>query len=252
MIFEIVFLLLGLMEDNNTTSSSTNTNNSNQQTTESYLEPCSYTLRLINKLKSLNISNTLDFNLINKAIHWARKYHGSQMRKSGEPYYTHPLEVAYLISVHSKPTTNTIVVSILHDIIEDTEVTAGMILDNFGWRIAEMVDALTRDRPDGTKLSVEEILSNALERGDKEVLLIKLVDRLHNMMTIDSMSSEKQKKIALETLENFVALTMSLEITEIKDELVDKCITKKENSSNQTRTQKTFSFIVDNKTALSI
>jgi len=198
------------MEDNN------NTNNSNQQTTESYLEPCSYTIRLINKLKSLEISNTLDFDLINKAIYWARKYHGSQMRKSGEPYYTHPLEVAYLISVHSRPTTNTIVTSILHDIIEDTEVTAGMIVDNFGWRISEMVDALTRDRPDGTKLSVEEILSNALERDDKEVLLIKLVDRIHNTLTIGVKHIEKQIKEANETLEHFIISAIYINNIEIE------------------------------------
>ena len=215
------------MENNKVISSSTNTiNASNQQTTDSttidnHLEPCSYTIRLMGKLKSLDISNTLDFNIINKAIYWARKYHGQQMRKSGEPYYTHPLEVAYLLSVHSKPTTNLIVVSILHDIIEDTEVTAGMILDNFGWRIAEMVDALTRDRPDGTKLSVEEILSNALERDDKDVLLIKVMDRMHNIMTIDSMSNEKQRKIALETLEHFVDII--LHYPEITNTLIAKC-----------------------------
>ena len=207
------------MENNNTISKNTNTiNTSNQQTTnqtttlDPYLEPCSYTIRLIERLKSLDISNTLDFNLINKAIYWARKYHGSQMRKSGEPYYTHPLEVAYLISVHSRPTTNTIVTSILHDIIEDTEVTAGMIVDNFSWRIAEMTDALTRDRPDGTKLSVEQILANAYAKDDKEVLLIKLMDRVHNIMTIDSVSNEKQKKIALETLENFLLLSASINV----------------------------------------
>jgi guanosine-3',5'-bis(diphosphate) 3'-pyrophosphohydrolase len=141
----------------NNAAADNNTINTSCNNSENYLEPCEYTIRLINKLKSLNASNALDFELINKAIYWARKYHGQQMRKSGEPYYTHPLEVAYLISVHNRPTTNLIVTSILHDIIEDTEVTAGMIVDNFGFRIAEMTDALTRDRPDGTKLSVEEI-----------------------------------------------------------------------------------------------
>jgi guanosine-3',5'-bis(diphosphate) 3'-pyrophosphohydrolase len=225
----------GIMEDNKVISSTTNSintnNTSNQQTTtlDPHLEPCTYTIRLINKLKSLDISNTLDFDLINKAIYWARKYHGSQMRKSGEPYYTHPLEVAYLLSVHNRPTTNLIVVSILHDIIEDTEVTAGMILDNFGFRIAEMVDALTRDRPDGTKLSVEEILNNALERDDNEVLLIKVMDRVHNMMTIESMSIEKQRKIALETLNEFITISCYLDnikyeriLTELSSAIINK------------------------------
>jgi (p)ppGpp synthase/HD superfamily hydrolase len=175
-----------------------------------YLEPCEYTIRIIDKLKSLNISNTLDFELINKAIHWARKYHGEQMRKSGEPYYTHPLEVAYLIAKHTKTTTNVMVSSILHDIIEDTEVTAGMILDNFGWRIAEMVDALTRDRPDGTKLSVEDIINNAIKKDDKEVLLIKVMDRMHNLQNIKYMKKEKQISTARESLDNILLATVYL------------------------------------------
>jgi guanosine-3',5'-bis(diphosphate) 3'-pyrophosphohydrolase len=170
---------------------------------------CSYLIRLIEKLKSLDTKNVLDFDLINKAIYWAKKYHGEQKRKSGEAYYTHPLEVAYMISDY-KLKTDVIVASILHDIIEDTEVTAGMILDNFGWRITEMVDMLTRDRPDGSKLSVEEVLNNAYQKQDEEVLLIKLIDRLHNLTTLDAMPDEKKKKIALETLSSFVLLSVSL------------------------------------------
>ena len=92
-----------------------------------YLEPCQYSIRLIEKLRLLDTENRLDFYLINKAIYWARKYHGDQKRKSGEPYYSHPLEVAYMISEY-KLKTDVIVASILHDIIEDTEVTAGIIL----------------------------------------------------------------------------------------------------------------------------
>jgi len=173
---------------------------------------CSYSIRLIDKLKSLDSKNVLDFDLINKAIYWAKKYHGEQKRKSGEPYYSHPLEVAYMISEY-KLKTDVIVASILHDIIEDTEVTAGMIIDNFSWRIAEMVDRLTRDRPDGNKLSVEEILNNAYLKQDEEVLLIKLIDRLHNLTTLDAMTDEKKKKIALETLSSFVLLALSIDLT---------------------------------------
>ena len=173
---------------------------------------CSYSIRLINKLKEVDTQNKLDFTLVNKAIYWAKKYHGEQKRKSGEPYYSHPLEVAYMISEHNLKT-DVIVASILHDIIEDTEVTAGMILDNFSWRIAEMVDRLTRDRPNGTKLSVEQILNNAYKLKDEEVLLIKLFDRLHNLTTLDAMTSEKKKKIALETLGSFVLLALSIDST---------------------------------------
>ena len=96
-----------------------------------YLEPCQYSTRLIEKLKSLDTEEVLDFKLIDKAIYWAKKYHDGQFRKSGEPYYTHPLEVAYIVSEY-KLKTDVIVTAILHDIVEDTEVTAGMILDEFG------------------------------------------------------------------------------------------------------------------------
>ena len=175
----------------------------------SYRKPCYYSSRLLEKLKLLDTQDVLDFELINKAIYWAKKYHGNQKRKSGEPYYSHPLEVAYMISDY-KLKTDVIVSSILHDIIEDTEVTAGMILDNFGWRITEMVDRLTRDRPDGSKLSVEEVLNNAYQKQDEAVLLIKLFDRLHNLNTLDAMTDKKKKKIAFETLSSFVLLSVSL------------------------------------------
>jgi (p)ppGpp synthase/HD superfamily hydrolase len=184
-----------------------------------YQTPCQYSIRLIDKLKSLDTKNVLDFALINKAIYWAKKYHGDQKRKSGEPYYSHPLEVAYMISEY-KLKTDIIVASILHDIIEDTEVTAGMIVDNFGWRITEIVDMLTRDRPDGSKLSVEEVLNNAYQKQDEEVLLIKLFDRLHNLTTLDAMTDKKKKKIALETLTSFLALALAF------DEQGDQIIAK--------------------------
>ncbi len=96
-----------------------------------YSEPCQYSIRLIDKLKSLDTKNVLDFGLINKAIYWAKKYHGDQKRKSGEPYYSHPLEVAYMVSDY-KLNTGVIVTSVLHNIVEDTEVTTEMILDTFG------------------------------------------------------------------------------------------------------------------------
>lgn len=188
-----------------------------------YSEPCQYSVRLIEKLKSLDTKNVLDFDLINKAIYWAKKYHGNQKRKSGEEYYSHPLEVAYMVSEY-KLKTDVIVSSVLHDIIEDTEVTAGMILDSFGWRIYEMVDRLTRDRSDGTKLSIEHIINNAYHLKDKEVLLIKLFDRLHNIQTIGSMNIEKMEKITNETLINFVLLSEYLELTSTGKKIQELCL----------------------------
>lgn len=188
-----------------------------------YSEPCKYSIRLIAKLKSLDTKNVLDFNLINKAIYFAKKYHEGQLRKSGEPFYSHPLEVAYMVSDYNLKT-DVIASSILHDIIEDTEVTAKMIHNAFGQRIAEMVDRLTRDRPDGTKLTVEEIINSTYKNGDKEVLLIKLIDRLHNIQTIESMSTQKIEKIIAETLTNFIAGSMYLGLLEIEQQLTESCM----------------------------
>ena len=187
-----------------------------------YSEPCQYSTRLIEKLKSLDTENILDFKLIDKAIYWAKKYHDGQFRKSGEPYYTHPLEVAYLVSEYNL-TTNVIVTAILHDVVEDSDATVEMIIDAFSWRIAEMVDRLTRDRPDGSKLSVETILNNAYEKNDKEVLLIKVVDRLHNVQTIRAKTSDKQKKTTTETLEFFMVVIIYAEYKNIEDIIYQIC-----------------------------
>ena len=201
-----------------------------------YQKSCQYSVRLIDKLKSLDTKNVLDFELINKAIYWARKYHGDQKRQTGEPYYTHPLEVAYMVSDYNLKT-DVIVASILHDIVEDTKVTVEMIQSTFGSRIAEMVDRLTRNRPDGSKLSVEQILNNAYQKQDEEVLLIKLFDRLHNLTTLDAMTDEKKKKIALETLSSF--LTIALSFDEHGDQMIAKlCF----NHLQLNYSQPTFSF----------
>ncbi len=184
--------------------------------------PCQYSAKLIAKLQSLETANQLDFTLINKAIYWAKKYHAGQMRQSGEPFYTHPLQVAYMIADYNLKN-DVIVASILHDIVEDTEVTAGMILDAFGRRIEEMVDRLTRVRPDGTKLSVEELLNNAYQKGDIDVLLIKLIDRMHNAMTIRAKSFEKIKKVIKETVTVFFPLVAYLQMPDIEKKLIKLC-----------------------------
>ena len=193
-----------------------------------YSSPCKYSIRLIEKLKSLDTKNTLNFDLINKAIYWAKKYHGNQKRKSGEAYYTHPLEVAYMISDYNLKT-DEIVASILHDIIEDTEVSVEMIKSTFGQRIAEIVDRLTRDRPDGSKLSVEEIIANAYKKQDEEVLLIKLFDRLHNLDTLDSITLQKQLGTKLETVSLFPLVCIFLDSMDF-DELLTCNLSSEKNS----------------------
>ncbi|BBB56303.1 guanosine polyphosphate pyrophosphohydrolase [Candidatus Megaera polyxenophila] len=187
-----------------------------------YSTSCKYSLRLTEKLKSLDIQNVLDFELINKAIYFARKYHGDQKRKSGELYYTHPLEVAYMISDYNLKT-DVIVASILHDTVEDTEVSVEMIQGTFGERIAEMVDRLSRDRPDGTKLTVEEVLNNSYKVKEREVLLIKLFDRLHNMQTLGCILPEKAKKVTEETLNFFIITAMYMGYKDLEKVIYELC-----------------------------
>ncbi|MBP9778694.1 MAG: bifunctional (p)ppGpp synthetase/guanosine-3',5'-bis(diphosphate) 3'-pyrophosphohydrolase [Rickettsiaceae bacterium] len=188
-----------------------------------YSESCLHTIRLIEKLKSLDIQNFLDFELINKAICFAKEYHTGQFRKSGEPFYTHPLEVAYIVSDYNLKT-EVIVTSILHDILEDTEATESMLAEAFGSRIAEMVDRLTRDRSDGSKLSVEQVLRNAWFQNDKEVVLIKIVDRIHNISTVNYLSPEKQKEQVTETIKNFLIFAEELSLHEVSDFLYKQCV----------------------------
>lgn len=187
------------------------------------MEQCPHSIRLIEKLKSLDTQNFLDFELINKAIYFAKEYHAGQVRKSGEPFYTHPLEVAYIVSDYNLKT-EVIVTSILHDILEDTEATESMLAEVFGYRIAEMVDRLTRDRSDGSKLSVEQVLRNAWLQNDKEVVLIKIVDRIHNISTVNYLSPEKQKEQVTETIKNFLIFAEELSLHEVSDFLYKQCV----------------------------
>ncbi|UCM94610.1 MAG: HD domain-containing protein [Candidatus Megaira endosymbiont of Mesostigma viride] len=189
----------------------------------SYIEQCPHSIRLIEKLKSLDTQNFLDFELINKAIYFAKEYHAGQVRKSGEPFYIHPLEVAYIVSDYNLKT-EVIVTSILHDILEDTEATESMLAEVFGSRIAEMVDRLTRDRSDGSKLSVEQVLRNAWFQNDKEVVLIKIVDRIHNISTVNYLSPEKQKEQVTETIKNFLIFAEELSLHEVSDFLYKQCV----------------------------
>jgi guanosine-3',5'-bis(diphosphate) 3'-pyrophosphohydrolase len=189
-----------------------------------YLENDRYVTELSTKLNLLDTGGNLDFKQINKALYWAKKYHAGQFRKSGEPFYTHPLAVAYIISDYLLKT-DVIAASILHDIVEDTEVTTEMIEDAFGSRIAKMVDRLTRDRPDGTKLSVEDILNNAYINNDQEVILIKLMDRVHNLRTVGFKSKEKIAKTVKCSLNNFSSICLLFDDISIEKIFAD-CFTE--------------------------
>ncbi|MFP3017418.1 MAG: HD domain-containing protein, partial [Candidatus Tisiphia sp.] len=185
--------------------------------------PCQYATRLLDKLRKMNeeVNRPIDIDEVRKAIYYAKKYHGSQMRQSGEPYYSHPLEVAYMISDYIFHT-DIIVTSILHDTIEDTELTEKMIAYIFGEKVASQVEDLSRNKPHG-KISSAETLDILLQQEKYDVALIKLFDRKHNLQTIGAKSPEKMNKIILETMEEFIIVAMHLKIPTITQDLVALC-----------------------------
>lgn len=186
---------------------------------------CDYSSKLFNKILFLNntAKKKLDLDLIKKSIYYARKYHDGQMRQSGEPYISHPIEVAYMLCDYLWDT-NAIAAAVLHDVIEDTCLTYEMIKILFNDIIAGYVLDLTRViLPNGKKVSCEEMIEEWVKAGKKNVMLIKLFDRFHNLQTISVKNPEKIKKIADETLVCFVSLAMYLDINQVADKLTAIC-----------------------------
>ena len=202
----------------------------NKENWEEKFMLCSYANKLLNLLYGIKKQqkNPIDIQQVKKAIYYARKYHGSQLRKSGDPYYSHPIEVAYLFSEYASKenikyfTTDLIITAILHDTIEDTELTKEMIAELFNKAVADNVEGLTRIKFD-KKISAGETLNLLFEQHKKDILYIKLFDRLHNIRTIKYMKPEKIKKIIEETAEYFVLLAMYLEVSKVEDELYNIC-----------------------------
>ena len=186
---------------------------------------CPYSARLINKLSKINKEeqDRIDLDLVKKAIYYARKYHNLQKRQSGEPYYSHPLEVAYMISDYLFRT-DVIVTSILHDVLEDTELTFEKISFEFGEHIATQVLDLTRIKPDGIKITSAEIVESLWIQKKYDILLIKQFDRLHNLQTINAKSPDKIRKIIKETITSFAVLAAYLGIRSIEEEIIKTCL----------------------------
>jgi len=168
-----------------------------------------------------------DFNtaIIQDAIDYAKIMHEGQTRSSGEPYYTHPVEVASILANMSMDV-DTLVTAILHDTLEDTEATYDELKDKFGQDVADMVNGVSKL----TKIESQTVEGKQAENfrklllamsEDIRVLLVKLGDRLHNMRTIDGLRAEKKRRIALETLEIYAPLAERIGIHQIKEELED-------------------------------
>ena len=164
--------------------------------------------------------------LINKAIDFAIKYHGAQLRDSGDPYYQHPLEVASIITEMHLDSTS-VIVALLHDTLEDTELTSDDISREFSPEIARLVEGVTKltkleFQPDQVR-QAENFRKLLLAISDDiRVLLVKLADRLHNMRTIDFIKSDERRvRIALETSEIYGPLAERIGMQEVKLELQD-------------------------------
>ncbi|MDA0241739.1 MAG: RelA/SpoT family protein, partial [Proteobacteria bacterium] len=162
--------------------------------------------------------------MLNRAYVFAMRAHGTQKRASGDPYFSHPLEVAGILTEY-KLDCDSIVTALLHDTIEDTEVTAEDIERQFGSQIAQLVQGVTKLarlelHPDSTG-QAENFRKFVLAMSeDIRVLLVKLADRLHNMRTLQYIEKpEKRRSIALETMEIYAPLAERIGLHEMKTEL---------------------------------
>ena len=180
---------------------------------------------ILNRMKKYHPSET--FVMVEKAYVLAKEAHVQQVRKSGEPYIVHPLEVAKIL-VDLELDKETIIAGLLHDVIEDTDYTLEYVEKEFGQEVALLVDGVTKleklsyNSNDKEDLQAENYRKMFLAMAkDIRVILIKLADRLHNMRTLQFQSEEKREKIAKETLSIYAPLAHRLGISKIKVELED-------------------------------
>ncbi len=179
--------------------------------------------KLIDKIKSVNPDANTE--LVEKAYEYAKEMHGDQKRESGEPYISHPLEVAYILA-DMQLDSEAIAAGLLHDVIEDTKSDYSEVAARFGDNVAMLVEGVTKlDKIQFTNKEEQQIESLrkmflAMAK-DIRVILIKLADRLHNMRTLKNVSPEKQRLKARETLEVYAPLAHRLGISTIKSELED-------------------------------
>ncbi len=197
---------------------------------EKNLESCKYSHKLIERLLFLNtqVKQPVDIREVKKGIYYARKYHGKQMRQSGDPYYSHPIAVTIMVAefvakeVPKLFTFRMLQAALLHDTIEDTKLTEGMISNIFDEEVARHVEGLTRIKPCG-KISSEKSLSVLIKQKRYDTALIKLFDRIHNLQTLEAKSPEKAHKIIKETLKSFLVLSEILEIPSVSELIYAEC-----------------------------
>ena len=183
-----------------------------------------YTLDdVIKEMKKHN--RKIDTKLISRAYDLAKSQHEGQLRKSGEPYIIHPVQVAYILATLGLDD-STICAALLHDVVEDTNITKKDIIEKFGEEIANMVDGVTKlsklEYATIEEQQVENYRKMFLAMGkDIRVILIKLSDRLHNMRTLKFLSRDRQIANARETMVLYAPLANRLGMYSLKWELED-------------------------------
>ena len=169
--------------------------------------------------------NKEEVEIVKKVYEYADNLHLGQKRQSGEPYISHPLNVAYILA-EMHVDRDTICAGLLHDTLEDTNITKEDIAHDFNQNIANLVDGVTKlskmnfsSKQDQNYANTRKIITGITE--DVRIIIIKLADRLHNMRTLEFKSEFKQKENALETMEIFVPLAYYIGAYRIKSELED-------------------------------
>ena len=164
-----------------------------------------------------------DEDALNRAYVFAMKKHGAQLRASGDPYYSHPIEVAGILT-RFKLDSASIIAGLLHDTVEDTDTTVEEVRSLFGDQVAQIVDGLTKlamiEQKSANNKQAENFRKLLLAMSeDIRVLLIKLADRLHNMRTLHFCKPEKRARVAKETLDIYAPLAERIGMQEVKSEL---------------------------------
>ena len=177
---------------------------------------------LLNNVKTYNEAS---LPLIKKGYEYAKVLHDGQFRQSGEPYISHPLNVAYILSeMHAD--CDTICAGLLHDTLEDTKITKEAIAEDFNKEVANLVDGVTKISKLNFSTKNDENMANTRKiitglTTDVRIIIIKLADRLHNMRTLQFKSEFKQKENAMETMDIFVPLAYYIGAYRLKSELED-------------------------------
>lgn len=176
-------------------------------------------------------NNQDEIAIIDKAFKVAYEYHGEQLRRSGEPYIIHPIAVCDIL-VDLGMDWQSLVAALLHDVVEDTDYTIEQLTEDFGEEVAVLVDGVTKlgkvhinSYESKEEQQAENVRKMLLAMSkDIRVIIVKLADRLHNMRTLEYLGAQKQRDIALETLEIFAPISHRLGIRSVKEELEDRAI----------------------------